>query len=105
MIITLYHFIELLSTYTLPNNLRALNNACFFKVLLAALIEPVLFKVCVAASIAVTHLFPVLVFSVFPVLVLFLPPYVFLVLFLLVYLPRFVVIIYRLNIKFIKPNI
>ena len=44
----------------LPNNLRALDKACFFKLACAAEIEPVFFKVLEAASIAVVHFFPVL---------------------------------------------
>jgi len=86
----------------LPNNLRALNNACFLRVFLAALMEPVLSKVCVAASIAVTHFFPVLALPPYILRVLFLLEY----LFLFKYLFRFVVIIYTKNIKyFIKSNI
>ena len=95
MVITLYSFKSYYLPPMLPNNLRALYNACFLRLFLAADIEPVVFNVLEAALIAVTHFFPV--FD--------LPPRILRDLFLLKRLLHIVVIIYILNIKFIKLNI
>ena len=73
-----YNFIFILKYYYYPiepNILRALNNACFFKLFLAAVIEPVFSKVFEAAEIAVTHFLPGFVFLLVCV---FLPPFILL---------------------------
>ena len=72
--------------------MRALYNACFFKLFLAAEIEPVLCNVFDAASIAVVHFLPVFVF---------LPPLIFLVWRFLEARLRLVAIIYNYNIKYL----
>ena len=64
IVITLYNLCNIIYIFspTEPNNLRALIKACFLKIVLAFVIEPVLSNVLEAAVMAVIHFFPDLFF-------------------------------------------